>query len=211
MATHKPTEVRTMKKLLVGLTVLLLHTAAAHAQQILPEPVPPQVTAPAPPPAPAPAPAPAPQAQPELPPVYAPPPGYVPPAARPVYGPPPVYGAPPAYAPRAYGPPPYQPYRYAPYRYAPPPPTTPTHPRSPSAMFSIARSHWAAGSGSAVSSSRITPPGTRSTRTVSPTPSAWDSGWNRGCCCCGTSRAPPRTTDRRRSPRRRTCWRCRSS
>ena len=112
-----------MKKLLVGLTVLLLHTAAAHAQQILPEPVPPQVTTPPPPPPPPPAPAaaPAPQAQPELPPVYAPPPGYAPPAARPVYGPPPTYGAPPAYQPRAYGPPPYQPYRYAPYRYAPPP------------------------------------------------------------------------------------------
>jgi hypothetical protein len=107
-----------MKKLLVGLTVLLLHTAAAHAQQILPEPVPP------PPPPPAAAPAPAPQAQPvqELPPAYAPPPGYVPPPAPPVYGPPPAYGAPPAYAPRTYGPPPYQPsYRYAPYRYAPPP------------------------------------------------------------------------------------------
>ena len=119
-----------MKKLLVGLTVLVLHTAAAHAQQILPEPAPPQVITPAPAPAPPQVTAPAPQAQPELPPAYAPPPGYVPPPPRPVYGPPPVYGAPPAYAPRAYGPPPYQPYRYAPYRYAPPP-TYYTYPPPP--------------------------------------------------------------------------------
>jgi hypothetical protein len=91
-----------MKKLLAGVTVLLVHTAAAHAQQPVPAAEPPQ----------------------EMPPAYAPPPGYVAPAPQPA--PPPVYGAPPAYAPPpVYAPPPprvYVPrYRYAPYRYAPPP------------------------------------------------------------------------------------------
>ncbi|HEY6475297.1 MAG TPA: hypothetical protein VI456_01875 [Polyangia bacterium] len=99
-----------MKKLPIVLTVLLVHTAAAHAQQVAPA---------APQAQPAPAPAPAPSAQ-EMPPAYAPPPGYVSPP------PPPVYGAPPAYGPPApvYPPPVYRPYRYAPpppYRYAPAP------------------------------------------------------------------------------------------
>ncbi len=105
-----------MKKLLVGFTVLVVHTAAAHAQQGAPPP-------------------PEQQAPQELPPAYAPPPGYVPPAPPP--SPPPTYGAPPAYnppppprvyAPPAYGPPPYPPYRYAPYRYSPPPPAYYTYP-----------------------------------------------------------------------------------
>jgi hypothetical protein len=94
-----------MKSLLAVFTVLLLHTAAAQAQQSDPAAVPP--------------------AQ-DLPPAYAPPPGYAPP---PTYGTPPAYGAPPAYSaqptypPPAYPPPGYGPpsYRYAPYRYAPPP------------------------------------------------------------------------------------------
>ena len=212
MATHKPTEVRPMKKLLVGLTVLLLHTAAAHAQQILPEPVPPQVTTPPPPPRPRPP---------------------RPPLRRlrlsrscrrstlHLRG---------TFRRRRH---PFMGHRLRTALRRPISrarmdrrpisrtatrltgthrrPTTLTHPRSPSAMFSIARSRWAEGSGLAVSSSKIIPPGTRFIRTVSPTPSAWDSGWNRGCCCCGTSRAPQRTTERRRSLRRRTCWRCRSS
>jgi hypothetical protein len=111
MVTDKTAGVRTMKKLLVGFTVLVVHTAAAHAQQVVP---------PQPPGPPAPGPA---QSQ-DLPPAYAPPPGYVPPAAPPAYGAPPAYNPPPpprAYAPPAYPPPPYPPYRYAPYRYAPPP------------------------------------------------------------------------------------------
>lgn len=127
-----------MKKLLVGFTVLLVHTAAAHAQQVAPapEPVPaPPAAAPAPPPAAAPA-APAP----EYPPAYAPPPGYYPPGSSaaapppppppppsaPTYGAPPVYGAPPAYGPPVYPPPPY---RYG-YRYASPP-TYYAYPPSP--------------------------------------------------------------------------------
>ncbi len=57
MATHNPAGVRTMKKLLVGFTVLVVHTAAAHAQQVAPQPPPEQ------------------QAPQELPPAYAPPPG----------------------------------------------------------------------------------------------------------------------------------------
>jgi hypothetical protein len=119
MAIHKWAGVRTMKKLLVGFTVLLVHTAAAHAQQPAPQPAAPAAEAPPPTP-------------PQMPPAYAPPPGYVPPAA------PPAYGAPPAYSPvPTYPPPPpyaYRPYRYAPYRYpAPayytPPPAPP--PRDP--------------------------------------------------------------------------------
>ena len=108
MATHKSVGVSIMKKLLIGLTVLLVHTAA-HAQQIAPagpEALPP------PPPTPAPAPAPAPSTQ-EMPPAYAPPPGYVVPVPPPTYGAPPAYGPPPVYPP-----PVYRPY----YRYAPPPP-----------------------------------------------------------------------------------------
>jgi hypothetical protein len=104
-----------MKKLLVGFTVLVVHTAAAHAQQVAPQPPPEQ------------------QGPQELPPAYAPPPGYVPPAAPPAYGAPPAYNTPPpppprAYAPPAYGPPPYPPYRYAPYRSAPPPQAYYTYP-----------------------------------------------------------------------------------
>jgi hypothetical protein len=89
-----------MNKLLtgfVGLTVLLLHTAA-RAQQVAP---PPQ----------------------EYPPVYAPPPGYVPP---PAYGPAPSYAAPPAYAPPSPPPYRYAPaYRYAPPNYYAMPPAPP--------------------------------------------------------------------------------------
>jgi hypothetical protein len=106
MATHKSAGVPIMKKLLAGFTVLVVHTAAAHAQQVAPQPQ-------------------------ELPPAYAPPPGYIPPPAPPVYGPPPAYNSPPpprAYAPPAYGPPPYPQYRYAPYRYAPPPQPYYTYP-----------------------------------------------------------------------------------
>ena len=101
-----------MKKLLTGFTVLLVHTAAAHAQQVAP---------PAPQAQPAPAPAPSVQ---EMPPAYAPPPGYAPPPAPPTYGAPPAYGPPPP----VYPPPVYRPYRYAPpppYRYAPAPYYTP--------------------------------------------------------------------------------------
>jgi hypothetical protein len=116
MTTHKPVGVSTMKKLLIGFTVLLVHTAAAHAQQVAP-------AAPAAQPAPPPAPAPVQPVQ-EMPPAYAPPPGYVAPAAPPVYGAPPAYAPPPVYAPPVYPPPVYRPYyRYAPppYRYAPAP------------------------------------------------------------------------------------------
>jgi hypothetical protein len=101
------------KKILVIATVLLVHTAAAHAQQSAPIPdsAPPGTEA--------------------FPPAYAPPPGYrppqaaPPPSAQPYYGPGPTYGAPPpAYgAPPAYAPPPghYPPPNYY-YRYPPPPP-----------------------------------------------------------------------------------------
>ena len=105
-----PSGIHTMKSLLAVFTVLLVHTAAAQAQQSDPASVPP--------------------AQ-DLPPAYAPPPGYAPPptyGAPPAYSPPPAYSAQPTYPPPAdppagygqpaYGPPPY---RYAPYRYAPPP------------------------------------------------------------------------------------------
>jgi hypothetical protein len=66
-----------MKRLLAGLTVLLVHTAAAYAQQS-PPPGPPPPSA--------------------YPPGYGPPPGYAPP---PSYGPGPTYGAPPP-APQGY-------------------------------------------------------------------------------------------------------------
>lgn len=107
------------QKILIIATVLLVHTAAAHAQQSAP--VPTDGAAPAA----------------EFPPAYAPPPGYKPPAAAPApaqspqpyygpgptYGPPPAYGAPPAYGPPGYAPPPgrYPPPNYY-YRYPPPPP-----------------------------------------------------------------------------------------
>ena len=84
---------------LVVATVLLVHTAAAHAQQPAPQ---------AAEPAPA-APAAAPQ---EYPPGYAPPPGYAAAPPPPAYGPPPGYGAPP---PR--------------YTYYPPPPPPPPRAR----------------------------------------------------------------------------------
>jgi len=105
------------KKLLIVATVLLVHTAAAHAQQsaVIPDGAAPAAEA--------------------FPPAYAPPPGYQAPApapapsAQPYYGPGPTYGAPPAYgppptyAPQGYGPPPgrYPPPNYY-YRYPPPPP-----------------------------------------------------------------------------------------
>jgi len=101
------------KKILVVATVLLVHTAAAHAQQStpgLPDSGPPATQG--------------------FPPAYAPPPGYAPPPAaspqpqpqpqpQPYYGPGPTYGAPPP----VYGPPPahYPPANYY-YRYPPPPP-----------------------------------------------------------------------------------------
>jgi hypothetical protein len=100
------------KKILVIATVLLVHTAAARAQQSGP---PPDGSAPAA----------------EFPPAYAPPPGYAPPPSsqQPYYGPGPTYGAPPAYTSPGYGPPPSYgppPGRYPPpnyyYRYPPPPP-----------------------------------------------------------------------------------------
>src|SRR5215831_10408639 len=120
MATHKSVGVRTMKKLLIGLGVLLVHTAAAHEQQVAPAA--PQALPPPPPPTPGPAPS----AQ-EMPPAYAPPPGSLPPPPPPVYSAPPVYGPPPP----VYPPPVYRPYRYAPpppYRYAPAPYYTPYMP-----------------------------------------------------------------------------------
>jgi hypothetical protein len=123
MATYKPAGVRTMKKLLVSLTVLLVHTAAAHAQQVAPAAPDTQPALPAPPPAPPPPAQPPAPAQ-EMPPAYAPPPGYVTPAPPPAYGAPPVYGPPRVYAvPPAYPPPVYRPYRYPPppYRYVPQP------------------------------------------------------------------------------------------
>ena len=105
------------KKLLIITSVLLVHTAAAHAQQsaAIPDGASPAAEA--------------------FPPAYAPPPGYQapaptpPPSAQPYYGPGPTYGAPPAYgppptyAPQGYGPPPgrYPPPNYY-YRYPPPPP-----------------------------------------------------------------------------------------
>jgi hypothetical protein len=102
-------------KTLIVATVLLVHTAAAHAQQSAP--IPDGAT---------------PAAE-SFPPAYAPPPGYRPPAyapaqaapqSQPYYGPGPTYGAPPAYGPPSgYGPPPghYPPPNYY-YRYPPPPP-----------------------------------------------------------------------------------------
>jgi hypothetical protein len=94
-----------MKSAFIALTVLLVHTAAAYAQQV---PPPPQ----------------------SYPPGYGPPPGYVQPQAPPTYGaPPPAYGPPPGYGPPptygpgpTYGPPPQQYYYYPP---APPPPPPP--------------------------------------------------------------------------------------
>lgn len=87
-----------IQRLLAALTVLLVHTAAAQAQQS--------------PPAPA-----SPSSSPThgFPPPYAPPPGFVPPAASPP--PPPTYGPPPTYAAPSYSYPPsyYQPY-YPPAR-----------------------------------------------------------------------------------------------
>jgi hypothetical protein len=97
------------KKILVIATVLLVHTAAAQAQQSASVPDG------------------SPQPPAEFPPAYAPPPGYAPPpaagSAQPYYGPGPTYGAPPAYNAPAYGPPPgrYPPPNYY-YRYPPPPP-----------------------------------------------------------------------------------------
>ncbi len=93
-------------KILVVATVLLVHTAAAQAQQSAPVPDGASPAAEA------------------FPPAYAPPPGYAPPAgAQPYYGPGPTYGAPPAYGPPGYAPPPgrYPPPNYY-YRYPPPPP-----------------------------------------------------------------------------------------
>jgi hypothetical protein len=98
----------TQKLLVIG-TVLLIHTAAAHAQQSgpLPDAGPPGAQG--------------------FPPAYAPPPGYQPPAGsgqQPYYGPGPTYGAPPTYGPPSgYGPPAghYPPPNYY-YRYPPPPP-----------------------------------------------------------------------------------------
>jgi len=104
------------KKFILAITVLLVHTAAAHAQQS--GPLPDTGTA----------------AAEAFPPAYAPPPGYNAPAAppshgpqqpgaqqRPYYGPGPTYGAPPAYGARpAYGapsgqyPPPNYYYQYPP-------------------------------------------------------------------------------------------------
>lgn len=103
-----PSGVPTMRRLLTVLTVLLVHTAAARAQQSTPAEEPGQ-----------PLPGTAAPAQ-ELPPAYAPPPGYAPP---PTYGAPPAYSAQPTYPPPAYPPPGYAPppYRYPPYRYGPPP------------------------------------------------------------------------------------------
>jgi hypothetical protein len=108
------------QKILIIATVLLVHTAAAHAQQS--PPVPTDGAAPTPE---------------QVPPAYAPPPGYRAPAppppaqpSQPYYGPgptygapPPAYGAPPAYGPPGYVPPPgrYPPPNYY-YRYPPPPP-----------------------------------------------------------------------------------------
>jgi outer membrane protein with beta-barrel domain len=97
------------KKILVVATVLLVHTAAAQAQQSAPV-VPGAGT---------------PGAE-AFPPAYAPPPGYKPPSApaqQPYYGPGPTYGAPPTYNQPGYGPPPghYPPPNYY-YRYPPPPP-----------------------------------------------------------------------------------------
>src|SRR6185436_17648447 len=88
-------------KILVVATVLLVHTAAAQAQQSAPVP---DGTSAA-----------------EFPPAYAPPPGYTPPAGaqQPYYGPGPTYGAPPpAYNAPGYAPPPgrYPPPNYY-YRY----------------------------------------------------------------------------------------------
>jgi hypothetical protein len=94
-------------KILAIATVLLVHTAAAQAQQSGPIPD---------------GAAPATEA---FPPAYAPPPGYAPPPQQPYYGPGPTYGAPPpVYSPApAYAPPPgrYPPPNYY-YRYPPPPP-----------------------------------------------------------------------------------------
>jgi hypothetical protein len=81
-----------MNRLLIGLTVLLVHTAAAYAQQ-----------SPPPPPG-------------SYPPGYGPPPGYVPPPPPGGYGPPPP--APYAASPP---PPPPQPYYYIPPAPPPPP------------------------------------------------------------------------------------------
>jgi hypothetical protein len=112
-----------MKRLLTVLTVLLVHTAAAHAQQSDPATIPAPGEVPPPPPQglpPAAPQEPPPGAVQELPPAYAPPPGYAPP---PTYGAPPAYSAQPTYPPPAYPPPGYgaPAYRYAPsYRYAPP-------------------------------------------------------------------------------------------
>jgi hypothetical protein len=101
------------RKILVVATVLLVHTAAAHAQQSVSPPA-----------------AGTPVAEP-FPPAYAPPPGFnpPPPAAapqqpQPYYGPGPTYGAPPTYgqAPGHY-PPPNDYYRHPP----PPPPRRVTH------------------------------------------------------------------------------------
>jgi hypothetical protein len=108
-----------IKKLLPILTVLLVHTAAAHAQQ---SQSPAQVD---------------PAADQAYPPGYAPPPGYNPPPPStppPTYGPgPSQYGAPPpAYGAPSYPPPPPHygygpgPSRYPPsYYYYPPPPPPP--------------------------------------------------------------------------------------
>lgn len=92
-----------MKRLLIGLTVLLVHTAAAYGQQVAPPPPP--------------------QPPQGYPPGYGPPPGYTPPGG---YGPGPTYGAPPpAYgAPQpAYGAPPPAQRSY--YYYPPPAPPPP--------------------------------------------------------------------------------------
>jgi hypothetical protein len=91
------------KRLLALVTVLLVHTGAAHAQQSPPA-VPPGY----------------PGAQ-GFPPGYEPPPGYATPGAAP-----PMYGAPPPYVPApGYGPPGYGPTRYPPPRYSYYPPALP--------------------------------------------------------------------------------------
>jgi hypothetical protein len=98
------------KTVAIVITVLLVHTAAAHAQQ---SPSPAQQD-------------PGEMAQQALPPAYAPPPGYAPPASQPPAPPPPPPSPPPVYAtpaPPAYGPPPpaYGPPAYGPPAYGPPP------------------------------------------------------------------------------------------
>jgi hypothetical protein len=136
-----------MTRFFIGLTVLLVHTAAASAQQVFPDPGPfpqgaagaagPPGAAPAPPSA-APAPGPQPAGPPPPGPAQAPPPAVPPPSQGypPGYGPPPGYAQPgygqPGYGQPGYGQPGYGQPGYAPryhqgpapgyYGYASPPP-----------------------------------------------------------------------------------------